>query len=200
MSETNRSTEELNPVNKPAWLRRILGRWEYWVGVAGIVITIAMCVGIIIYWDEVRSLQNYSYLGAFIISLTFNATLVLPAGNIFVLALLGGVLPSAVVVGLVGGAGAALGEITGYLAGYSGRGLAEQSRVYERVEEWMRRWGTLTVLVMSVVPLVFDLVGIAAGVLRFPFWKFLLFCWLGRTILYVGVALAGAWGWELLLG
>ena len=50
-----------------------------------------------------------------------------------------------------------------------------------------------------MVPLVFDLAGIAAGVLRFPFWKFLLACWLGRTILYIGIALAGAWGWEVVL-
>jgi len=49
------------------------------------------------------------------------------------------------------------------------------------------------------VPFVFDLAGIAAGVLRFPFWKFFLLCWLGRTLLYIGAALAGAWGWEAML-
>jgi len=42
-------------------------------------------------------------------------------------------------------------------------------------------------------------VGIAAGALRFPVWKFLLFCWLGRTILYISIALFGAWGLETIL-
>ena len=116
-----------------------------------------------------------------------------------VIATLGAALPSAPLVGLVGGTGAAIGEITGYMAGYSGRGIAQRSKMYERVEGWMRRWGALTILIMSVVPFIFDLAGIAAGVLRFSFWKFLLLCWLGRTILYIGVALAGAWGWEAVL-
>ncbi|MFC1860459.1 YqaA family protein [Chloroflexota bacterium] len=168
-----------------------------------LLLVVAITAGIFYFYrsypDRIDQLKGYGYLGAFIISLTFNATLILPAGNILVLSVLGAVLPSAVVVGLVGGAGAAIGEITGYMAGYSGRGLAQRSRMYNRVEGWMRRWGTLTVLVMSMVPFVFDLVGIAAGILRFPFWKFFLLCWLGRTILYVGAALAGAWGWEAVL-
>ena len=57
----------------------------------------------------------------------------------------------------------------------------------------------MTIFVFSLVPFFFDLAGIAAGALRFPFWKFLLVCWLGRTILYIGIALAGAWGYNLFL-
>ena len=174
------------------------------IPLVALLLVIAITVGIFYFYrsapNRIDQLKGYGYLGAFLISLTLNATLILPAGNILVLSVLGAVLPSAVIVGLVGGAGAAIGEITGYMAGYSGRGLAERSNIYKRVENWMRRWGTLTIFVMSVVPFVFDLTGIAAGVLRFPFWKFFLLCWLGRTILYVGVALAGAWGWEMVLG
>jgi len=164
-------------------------------------LVIAVTVGIFCFYrsypERIEQFKGYGYLGVFLISLTFNATLILPAGNILILSVLGAVLPSAVVVGLVGGAGAAIGEITGYMAGYSGRGFAERSRLYNRVEGWMGRWGLLTIFVMSVVPFVFDLAGIAAGVLRFPFWKFFLMCWLGRTLLYIGAALAGAWGWPL---
>ena len=171
--------------------------------ILALLLVIAITVGIFYFYKSypgrVDQLKSYGYLGAFIISLTFNATLILPTGNILILSVLGAVLPSAIVVGLVGGAGAAIGEITGYMAGYSGRGLAQRSRMYQRVEGWMRRWGAPTILVMSVVPFVFDLAGIAAGVLRFSFWKFFLLCWLGRTILYIGVALAGAWGWEAVL-
>ena len=168
-----------------------------------LLLVIAITVGIFCFYrqnpDMVEKLRGYGYLGAFLISLTFNATLILPVGNILILSVLGAVLPSAIIVGLVGGAGAAIGELTGYMAGYSGRGLAQRSRMYNRVEGWMRKWGSLTVFVMSVVPFVFDLTGIAAGVLRFPLWKFFILCWLGRTLLYVGAALAGAWGWEAVL-
>jgi membrane protein YqaA with SNARE-associated domain len=102
-------------------------------------------------------------------------------------------------VGLAGGAGAALGEITGYMVGFSGRGVAERSRLYHRLVGWMERWGMLTVLVFSLVPFFFDLVGIIAGALRFPLWKFVLCCWLGRTIMYVGVIVAVSMGYRSIL-
>jgi membrane protein YqaA with SNARE-associated domain len=184
-------------MNKRDWLKK------KFIPLLALFLVIAITVGIFYFYknypDRVDQLKSYGYLGAFIISLTFNASLILPTGNILILSVLGAVLPSPIVVGLVGGAGAAIGEITGYMAGYSGRGIAQRSKMYERVEGWMRRWGALTILIMSVVPFIFDLAGIAAGVLRFSFWKFLLLCWLGRTILYIGVALAGAWGWEAVL-
>ncbi len=109
-----------------------------------LLLVVAITVGIFYFYknypDRVDQLKSYGYLGAFIISLTFNASLILPTGNILILSVLGAVLPSATVVGLVGGAGAAIGEITGYMAGYSGRGLAQRSKMYNRVEGWMRRW------------------------------------------------------------
>jgi len=184
-------------MDKRDWIKK------RFIPLLALLLVIAITAGIFCFYRQnpnmVEKLEGYGYLGAFLISLTFNATLILPAGNILILSVLGAVLPSAVVVGLVGGAGAAIGEITGYLAGYSGRGLAQRSKLYYRVEGWMRRWGTLTIFIMSVVPFIFDLAGIAAGALRFPFWKFFLLCWLGRTILYIVVALLGAWGWEAVL-
>lgn len=85
------------------------------------------------------------------------------------------------------------------MAGRSGREIIGRNRLYNKVEGWMKKWGALTIFSLSVVPLIFDLAGMAAGALRFPFWKFLLFCWLGRTILYIGVAWAGALGWDAVL-
>ncbi len=184
-------------MDKKSWLKR------NFIPLLALLLVIAITVGIFYFYKyypgRVDQLRGYGYLGAFLISLTLNATIILPAGNILILSVLGAALPSAIVVGLAGGAGAAIGEITGYMAGYSGRGLAQRSKMYNRVEGWMRRWGTMTIFIMSVVPFIFDLAGIAAGVLRFPFWKFFLLCWLGRTLLYIGAVLIGAWGWEVLL-
>jgi uncharacterized membrane protein YdjX (TVP38/TMEM64 family) len=67
--------------------------------------------------------------------------------------------------------------------------------MYKRVEDWVRRWGAVAIFIFALVPFIFDLAAIAAGVLRFPFWRFFLLCWLGRTIAYIVVALIGAWSW-----
>jgi len=190
--------DKMDKADKRDWIKK------KFIPLLALLLVITITVGIIYFYknypDRVDQLKSYGYLGAFLISLTLNATVILPAGNILIISAFGAVPTlSPVMVGLVGGAGAAMGEITGYMAGYSGRGLAERSKMYNRVEGWMRRWGTLTIFIMSVVPFIFDLAGIAAGVLRFPFWKFFLLCWLGRTLLYIVVALAGAWGWEAVL-
>jgi membrane protein YqaA with SNARE-associated domain len=105
-----------------------------------------------------------------------------------------------VLVGLVSASGGALGEISGYIAGRSGRGITRSNKWFARAEKWMRRWGTLTVFVFSLVPVLpFDAAGMAAGVLQFPMRKFLLACFLGKFLLYTIMALFGAWGWEALL-
>ena len=149
--------------------------------------------------EKIEELQEFGYLGAFIISITLNATLVLPAGNFLVIAALGAALPSPTLVGLIGGLGAAIGEITGYAAGYSGRAIISRRQVYYRLERWVKKWGALTIFLLSVAPIVFDIVGLAAGALRFSFWKFFIATWLGRSILYIAIAWAGAMGWEAFL-
>ncbi len=189
--------------NKPAgvdrrrWLRQRL------IPLLILLVVIAIVAGVFYLYQahpgKIDELQQFGYLGAFIISVTLNATLVLPAGNFVIMAALGATLPSATLVGLVGGLGAAIGEITGYVAGYSGQSMIQRRKVYQRLERWVKKWGTLTIFLLSVAPLFFDLAGLAAGALRFPFWKFFIATWLGRTILYIGIAWAGAMGWEALL-
>lgn len=163
------------------------------------LLVIAITIGIFYFYGQhpgrIRELAVYGYLGAFLISVIFNATVILPVGNILAISTLGAVLPSAIIVGLAGGAGAAIGEITGYMAGYSGHGIARKSRLYWRVEGWVRRWGSIIIFIFALVPFIFDLAAIAAGVLRFSFWKFFLLCWLGRTIAYIVVASIGAKSW-----
>ena len=151
------------------------------------------------YPSRIDELKAYGYLGAFLISLVLNATVILPVGTFAVVATLGATLPSATLVGLVAGVGAAIGEITGYMAGYSGRSIVQRRKIYARLEGWVKKWGALAIFILAIVPFLIDLAGMAAGALRLPFWKFFLACWLGRTILYIGMAWAGVWGWEAVL-
>ncbi|MFA5450533.1 MAG: VTT domain-containing protein [Dehalococcoidales bacterium] len=174
-----------------------------WIPIFGLLLIIALVIGLFLLYrnnpEIIDGLERFGYLGAFLISIVLNATLVLPAGNFLVLAALGATLPSATLVGLAGGLGAAIGESTGYLAGYSGRAIIDNRNMYNRTEGWMKRWGFWALFGLSAAPLFFDLAGIAAGACRYRFWKFFLACWLGRSILYVTIAWAGLKGWEWLL-
>ena len=40
---------------------------------------------------------------------------------------------------------------------------------------------------------------VIAGVLRYPLWKFMLIGWVGKSIKFIAIVLAIAWGWEALL-
>ncbi len=165
------------------WMKR------RWVPILGLLVAVAIMLGIVfIYWRNPEifdDLEAYGYMGAFLISIILNATIILPVSNMAVIMSLGATLPSPLFVGLAGGFGAAFGELTGYLAGRSGRGLLKRNRVYIRLEGWVEKWGWIAVFIMSIFPFVFDIVGIIAGALRMPLWRFFLACWAGRTISYI---------------
>lgn len=148
--------------------------------------------------ERLEDLQRFGYLGVFLTSIILNATVFLPAGNFIVMAISGVALNLPVLVGLAGGAGAAIGELSGYLAGYSGRAVILKQKSYDRIELWVKKWGMLTVIAAAAVPLFFDLVGVASGVLRVPLWKFLVGCFIGRSLLYIVIAVGAYFGWELL--
>jgi membrane protein DedA with SNARE-associated domain len=192
----NNTSDSQKPAKKITFRNRLLP-------LLALLVALTVTVGLFYFYqqypDRIESLTAYGYIGAFAISLILNATVILPAGNIVILSALGATLPSALMVGIAGGAGAAIGEISGYLAGYSGRGLVQKIGAYDRVESMVKRWGSLAIFVLSLFPLIFDLAGIAAGALRFPFWKFFLLCLLGRTILYVGIVVLAAMGLRVLL-
>ena len=61
-------------VSKWAKLERILKRWEYWVGIAGLALTVGVVVAVIYYFDDIQALGTYGYLGAFLISALGGAT------------------------------------------------------------------------------------------------------------------------------
>lgn len=148
--------------------------------------------------QRLSGLSRYGYAGILLIGFLGNATVLFPAPSM-IATFAGGALFNPLIVGLAAGVGEALGELTGYLAGYGGRAVIENREMYERLERWMRRNGGATIFILSAIPNpFFDLAGIAAGALRFPLWRFLLHCWLGKTLKSLATAFAGVWGIRLL--
>jgi len=169
---------------------------ELYLRILVLILVLGITVCIFIFRDRVANLSGYGYLGAFLISLLSSATIILPVPGIAVIFALGATY-NPYLVGLAAGAGSALGELSGYMAGYSGQGVLKKSKTYLRMEHWMRRRGSVVIFVLAFVPNpIFDLAGAAAGILKYPVWKFLLFCFLGKTPRSILVAFAGAWALE----
>jgi len=111
----------------------------------------------------------------------------------FLIAAIGAVL-NPFLVGLIAAVGSTIGEMTGYGLGFGGRIAVEKIPKYSMVVGWMRKWGSVTIFVLSLIPNpIFDIAGIAAGALRFPLWKFLLWGFLGRIPKSIFYAFIGVW-------
>ena len=156
-----------------------------------LVFSLGITALIVAFRRELVALQGYGYLGVFLIALLGNATVILPVPSLAVVFAGGGVL-NPWLVGLIAGVAEPLGELTGYLAGYGGSVIVEDGERFRRVRDWMERRGFLTLFVLSAIPNpLFDLAGITAGMLHFPVPKFLLACWLGKTLKALVVAYLG---------
>jgi len=159
---------------------------------------IALTVVLVINRDEIQKLQAYGYPGIFLFSILANATILFPVPGVVFTSAMGAVFDP-FFVSLAAGAGAALGELSGYLAGFSGQAVVENTARYEKEVAWMRKYGDVTILVLAFIPNpVFDLAGAVAGVLKMPVWKFLIYCVIGKILKMMMFAYAGNWVMNLL--
>ncbi len=134
------------------------------------------------YQHELRRMGNYGYLGLFVVSIIGNATLIIPA-PVFVMACAAGLIYGPLGVGIVAGVGAAIGELTGYMAGAGGKALIPRGRVYEQLQRFMQRHGMLAIFLLAAIPNpIFDVGGIMAGALQMSAWKFLAAAALGKSL------------------
>ncbi len=166
------------------------------IQILAIVLLISFVAVLIYFFHDVEHLEGflrYGYVGVFLVTLISSCTILFPVPGELVVWLAGAKFPI-LWLGVVASIGGTLGELTGYLAGYWGRGIVkvEQRKWYERAERWMKRYGSPTVFVFALTPLPFDIVGIASGSLKFPLWKFLLACWAGRLPRSILVAYLGS--------
>ena len=110
--------------------------------------------------------ENVGYSGLWIISFIAAGSIVLPLPGPVAVCLAAtpelGLNP--LVIGLVSASAEALGEMTGYIAGISGRSLLERNKYYPRVQSLILRRGGFFLLVGAIIPNpFFDVIGIAAG-------------------------------------
>lgn len=157
-----------------------------------LVLILAITSLLFIYRDEIQKLAYLGYGGIFALSILTNATLILPLPGVVFTSAMGAIF-NPFWVAIAAGLGASIGELTGYLAGYSGQIIIDQTEWYERLTQWMKRFGDLTILFMAIIPNpIFDLAGMAAGMLKLPLHRFLFWCSIGKIIKMLVFAYSGA--------
>ena len=170
-------------VLRDTWLMMGVGKAMRVFILVSLLILVVVPVVLVTVGFDIDRVATFGYAGVFLASFLASTTIIFPAPGIAVV-LVAAALFHPAWVALVAAVGGTLGEFTGYLAGYGGRvAIGERyGERHKRAERWMERHGSITLAVFAFMPfLIFDLAGIAAGALRFPFWKFLLACFAGRV-------------------
>lgn len=173
---------------KPETRQRVLS-------ILGLAFVIGLTVLLFLNSDRIQQniplLEALGYPGVFLLSLLANASIVLPLPGVLITSTMGAIL-NPFWVAMAAGAGSALGELTGYLAGFSGRSVVQRTEWSEKVAGWIKRYGDWAVLILAIIPNpAFDMVGIFAGAMKLPLWRFLLWCWVGKTIKMLIFAYSG---------
>jgi len=151
------------------------------IRVLALIAVIALTVFIYMVRDQAEEFAKFGYPGIFLITFMAYATVLMPAPGLAVVFAMGGVL-NPIFVGLAAGGGGALGELSGYLAGFSGQAVVERTEVYQRFHGWIEKNGFVAVLILSALPNpFFDVAGVIAGILKMPLRRFLLAVWIGVT-------------------
>jgi membrane protein DedA with SNARE-associated domain len=174
------------------------------IRIFAVLVAIGVSVAIFLMRSEIdiERLKPYRYVGIFVISFLAYATVLLPAPGAAIVFTIGAAFKdvpfNTIRIALAAGAGAALGELSGYLAGLGGRGVLENRKIYHKFCGWMEKHGAVTTFLLSALPNpLFDLVGLVAGALRMSPWKFLFWCWVGETLKMLVFAASGAAGLNL---
>ena len=155
---------------------------------------VALIVALFLFRDQVKKLENYGYLGIFLISIAANATIIIPLPGVAFTTAMGAIF-NPIGVALAAGLGAAFGELSGYLAGFSGQAVVERAALYNRLTNWMKEHQNqayLMIVLVSFIPNpIFDLAGMASGALKLPIWKFMIACAIGKILKMLMFAYAG---------
>ncbi len=152
-------------------------------------------------WSEYM-IVNFGYLGVFLVSVASTVTIFLPVpGFLFILAASPFLNPY--LLGIVSGAGMAIGEVTGYMIGKGGStALRKKDKKWiKKGEKWFTEGrGFIFIVIFAATPLPDDITGIVGGMFNYDVKRFLLAAFIGKTVMNIALALAGFYGINWVMG
>ncbi|MDF1538354.1 MAG: VTT domain-containing protein [Candidatus Thorarchaeota archaeon] len=184
------------------FLIAIIGIILYWM----VILIFADLTGPLVaiyYWIQGLSVL-IGYPGALLISFIGNVTVLFPFPYIAVLFLLGGAGAGPLgpfyfnpwLLGLFGGVGATIGEMTGYLLGRVGSSYVrtEQTSGFLKFVQKYPRTTPLVLWFLAVTPVPDDVLVIPLGIAKYPWKRVLIPQFVGKTMFLMGIAWAGRLG------
>ncbi|MFA5357304.1 MAG: VTT domain-containing protein [archaeon] len=136
-------------------------------------------------------------VGLFIAAIIGNASLILPMPTdlVFILVIGSGIdyfglgIFTVGLLGIIYGSGAAIGEMSSYFVGRAGIQSFESMKKSEvgrlkELKESIAGRGIPVIAFLAFIPLPFDVIGISAGLLKYPFKNFFLGCLIGKAARY----------------
>jgi membrane protein DedA with SNARE-associated domain len=195
-----------------------LSKKDIIIGALSILLTVSLCVVAIYYRDyllDTRYVATYGLLGMLIVAFLGGSLLSMIAVPvpywILVFTLPSILAPelqigAPILVGLVSGFGASLGQLLTFMLGYGSRDLSQKlaykinRSLYDRAINLAQRHGSLAVFVMSAIINPFHLpMTFAMASLRFPTWKYFFYSLLGNIVKSSFIAFCGYLGLNSLL-
>ena len=149
-------------------------------------------------WMQNFAVQ-YGYLGIFFISLLGATSVIIPIPSSVVIFILGGLTSSTgflfepLFIAVAAGAGAAVGELSGYLVGLGGRKVIGEKykKKMDILMKLFQRFGPIVIFVFALTPLPDDLLFIPLGVMRYKILKAFIPALLGKFVSNLIIAYAG---------
>jgi membrane protein YqaA with SNARE-associated domain len=154
-------------------------------GILLIGITILLTLILIFNYNFIMGINwlRFGYLGIFFVMLFSSASVFFPLPGMAIVTV-AGAFGDPFLIGIFGGLGACLGELTGYYFGYGSIEVINSPKYKDTIKK-IRKTKAVMPLIFTFALLpnpLFDLVGVSAGAVKYPVLKFLLAAFLGNAI------------------
>lgn len=126
------------------------------------------------------------YLGVFVISIFGNFTVIFPVPYVIALIVISAVIPGVnpLVLGLIGGLGASIGEATAWLIGRGSQEMIGDFESIERMKGYIEKgWAPLIIFIFAATPLPDDAFLIVLGIVEYSIVKTLIYTFIGKFVL-----------------
>ena len=137
---------------------------------------------------------QYGYFGVFLISMLGALSVFLPIPYTVVIFTLGGLQTfDPLWIAVAAGAGAAVGEFSGYLIGFGGRRVIgkKYKKKMDFLTKLFRKYGAIVIFVFALTPLPDDLLFIPLGIMRYNLLRAFVPALLGKFVSNLIIAYSG---------